>query len=75
MAIYLVEEWDSRGDGDLTRQWCFDSKDEALAFHQQMKAHTDRVSISYYVVRRNLYTTAAQAMHDVVVGARHEEEI
>lgn len=73
-TVYIVEEWDSRGDGQATNEWVFSTAEEAKAFAEQMEVTATSVSLMYFIDDHRVWTSAKDALTEVTLAERYSCE-
>lgn len=73
-TVYIVEEWDSRGDGQATNEWVFSTAEEAKAFVEWMEATATSASLQYYIEPHGVWTSAKDALTEVTLSERYSCE-
>lgn len=73
-TIYIVEEWDSRGDGHVTNEWAFSTVEEAKAFAERMETTATSASLMYFVDDHCVWTSAKDALSEVMLSERYSCE-
>lgn len=73
-TIYIVEEWDSRVEGQVTNEWAFSTLEEAKAFAERMETTATSVSLLYFIDDHRVWTSAKDALTEVTLSERYSCE-